>query len=85
MKVLILPQLGRNGTLTMLKHTTKSWKLLADNIMTDTAESNSVSHRDPKHPDSLRENTAMLTVNSIQVISCLDTVEEGLILVLVGY
>jgi hypothetical protein len=60
----------------------ESYNSLTDNVTTDTAESDVVSHHDPKCPDIMSENITTVTANSIQAIGCLAIVEEGLILAL---
>ncbi|KAH2484046.1 hypothetical protein KXW70_007806, partial [Aspergillus fumigatus] len=57
---------------------------LADNVLTNTAESEFVPRDDPTRPDSLCETTATPTTNNSQ-IGCPATVEEDSILELAGH
>ncbi|EDP50775.1 hypothetical protein AFUB_071160 [Aspergillus fumigatus A1163] len=61
-------------------NSTESYNSLTDNVTTDTAESEIVSRHAPKCPDSISENTATPTADSIQAIGCSATVEEDSIL-----
>ncbi|KAF7590257.1 hypothetical protein BBP40_003095 [Aspergillus hancockii] len=63
-------------------NSTESYNSLTDNVTTDTAESDIVPRLALKCPDSMSENTATPTADSIQAIGCSATVEEDSILAL---
>lgn len=60
----------------------ESYSSLADNVTTDTAESEVVSRHDPKGSDTMSENTTIATANCIHAIGCSATAEEDPILAL---